>query len=166
MVRTDGHRTVRSSSLVLVNGNLARCFLSRQSFLPFQPLHPSCQHDWHHFLLLCMGITQAPQPKSAFSTQKEKEKMVNTAPESPFANCRAPLLSFQKAPSEPSRSLNPAPGFGFGASQTLKVSVYVCLVARGKSKGRPKVPLQSQHGQRRSTSKMSPKEKLLQARCS
>lgn len=55
-------------------------------------------------------------------------------------------LYFQKAPSDPPGSMNPAPGLGFGTSQTLRISVYICLVARGKSKGRAKVPLQLQDG--------------------
>lgn len=64
------------------------------------------------------------------------------------------ILSFQKVPSDPPRSLSTVPRHGFSASRTLRVSVYVCLVARGKSKGRPKAPLQPQHGQKRSTSKI------------
>lgn len=52
---------------------------------------------------------------------------------------------FQKASSHPPRSLSPTTEIGFGTSQTLKVSVCLCPVARGKRKGRPKVPLQPQH---------------------
>ena len=126
----------------------------------FQSLPPSCQHDRYQSPGLCTETTQGPQPRggtricsSGFSTQQGNCEgdicpiKVHTAPVSPFTSCRAHHdLVFQKAPPSPTRSLSPALGLGFGTSQALRISVYVCLAARGQNKGRAMVLLQPQHG--------------------
>lgn len=122
---------------------------------PLQPLPPSYQHDQYQSQWLCMEKTQGAQPRgdtricsTEFSTRQDKYKgdicpiKVHTAPVSPFMSFRLPHdLIFKKASHKPTRSLSPAPGFGFGASQALRIGVYVFLEARGQNEGSAKVPL-------------------------
>lgn len=145
MVCTDGHRTAWSSSLFFGEWEPCQVF-------PFWGVLPN--NFSHSIPLVSMTGTSSyccawrshgyssPEVHSALRKGKRSTQLLSHL----LQTAGYPVtLYFQKAPSHPPRSLSPATELGFGTSQTLKVSVCVCVVATGKSKGRPKVPLQPQH---------------------
>lgn len=146
MVCDDHHRTAWSTLLFFGKWEPCQVF-------PFQEVLPNL---FRHSISLAI-LTGTSSCCCAWGSHRHHYPEVHSAPKKRKRSTQLldhlsqtaehPMtLDFQKAPSDPPRSLSPAPELGFGTSQSLRVNVYVCLVAREKSKGRPKVPLQPQQG--------------------